>query len=274
MKGGASYHNHTQYCDGQGSVADVVTAALEAGLDEVGITSHAPLPFESDWTMPLERLDRYIREVQEAREKYRGTISVLLGAEIDYIPSNRVIAFQEREILSRPFDYFVGSVHYLGDQTPALTYDESEDTFRRLLFEDYAGDIQVMIEGYYRRYREMLGIPLVKIIGHLDRLKQWNADGKYFSANEPWYREAVEETLQAIATSGHIIELNTGGWRRGLEESYPSPRILMRCRELGIPIVVSSDSHQPREVASEFDRAHLELERLGIEPIRLELAPA
>jgi histidinol-phosphatase (PHP family) len=251
----------------------MIRAAIAAGLSEIGITSHAPLPFDTEWTMELPRLAAYVEEVRSLAERYRERIAVLVGAEIDYIPGSAVNEFQVREVFPLSFDYFVGSVHFLGPDDRPRSFDGSEEVFRDILRVDYRGDIQSIVDDYYRRVRQMLDMPGVKIVGHLDLIKRWNADRTYFEGREPWYVQVIEDTLSAVAARGRIVELNTAGWRKGLGEPYPAPWILARCRDLGIPVTIGSDAHAPEQVTWGFDRASACLEELGITPIRLPAAP-
>lgn len=269
-----NYHTHSRYCDGDGEIAEMIEAALAAGLTEIGITSHAPLPFETGWTMPHARLASYAAEVRELQVRYRDRITVLLGAEIDLIPNAEVERYQQEELIPLGFDYFVGSVHFLGERNSPRSFDDTDEGFRAILDEDYAGDIRAMTADYYARMRQVLTIPGMKIVGHLDRIKRWNADHRYFTGDEPWYWAAVEETLQAIAASGHIVELNTAGLRRDLGEPYPSPAILARIRDLGIPVTVNSDAHSPDDVTAGFVEAVEMLDSLGIRPVTLSAFPA
>jgi histidinol-phosphatase (PHP family) len=269
-----SYHTHNRYCDGEGQIEEVVQAAIEAGVAEVGISSHAPLPFATDWTMPPDSLTDYANEVHELQRRYAGRIRVLLGAEIDFIPDSRVIAFQERTILPLSFDYFIGSVHFLGGGYPPRTFDGSQGEFRQLLRDDYGGEIDAMAADYYARVRQMVTLPHIRIVGHLDLIKRWNASRIFFQGDEPWYVASVEETLAMIAASGTIVELNTAGWLKRLGDPYPAPWILARCRDVGIPIALNSDSHTPGEVTRDFDRGRTLLAELGITPVDLDKRPA
>ena len=264
-----SYHTHSRYCDGHGEIAEVIEEAIAAGLEAVGISSHAPLPFSTEWNMPLERLAGYVAEVRGLQTRYADQIRVLLGSEIDYIPGDEVAEFQRREVHPLGFDYYVGSVHFLGSGSPPRSFDGTEADFRAILRDGYGDDISRMVADYYRRLPGVLTIPGVRVVGHFDVIKRWNAGQKYFRGDEPWYLDAVEGALQPIAASGQIVELNTAGWRKGLGEPYPSPAILARCRELGIPITVNSDSHTPAEVAAGFRQAAELLAGLGIEPVSL-----
>lgn len=264
-----SYHNHTRYCDGQGSVDQVVEAAAAAGLVEVGISSHAPLPFATEWTMPLDALDSYVNDVRQTQKRYADRIQVLLGAEIDFIPGPAITAFQQERILSNGFDYFVVSVHFLGHIDRPRSMDDSRRQFDEILAEDYAGDLRAMVADYYGRVARSVTIPRGAIIGHLDRIKRWNHGRRYFTGEEPWYRGAVNQALDTIEASGAIVELNTSGWDKGLEEPFPSEWILACCGERGIPITISSDSHSPADLTRHFDRARDLLSRHRIEPVYL-----
>ena len=85
------------------------------------------------------------------------------------------------------------------------------------------------------------------IVGHLDRgAALWNRGGRYFGEDAPWYRAAVEGALRALAAAGTIVELSTGGWHYGLDQPFPSPWIARRCRDLGIPMTPSGDTHRAR----------------------------
>jgi histidinol-phosphatase (PHP family) len=265
----ASYHTHNEYCDGTGAIEEVVQAAIAAGLTQLGISSHAPLPFETDWTMPADRLANYVREVRDLKERYRNQIRIMLGAEIDFIPDPRINAFQEEWILPHGFDYFVGSVHFLGFGYPPQSFDGTEHEYREILRTDYRGDVEAMVVDYYSRVRRMLDLPGVAIAGHLDLIKRWNADHTYFTGDEPWYRDAVEETLTAISAAGTIVELNTAGWHKGLGEPYPARWILERCRDRAIPIVLNSDSHTPGEVTRGFEEGSPLLADMRITPVML-----
>ena len=50
------------------------------------------------------------------------------------------------------------------------------------------------------------------IVAHLDRVKKLNSGNRYFDENERWYQEEVSLTLEAIASSGSIMEVNTKGF--------------------------------------------------------------
>ena len=92
--------------------------------------------------------------------------------------------------------------------------DESEAVFRAGLERSFGDDVRRLAEEYFALQRAMLGAEPIAFVGHLDRIKIWNAGNAFFREDEPWYVTAVEETLRVVAASGIPIELNTRGWYR------------------------------------------------------------
>jgi histidinol-phosphatase (PHP family) len=276
-----NYHTHSRWCDGQGEIADVIEAAIAADLAQVGITSHAPVPFTATYAMPLADLLAYREEVLRLRAVYRDRIDVLLGLEIDAMPDLR--EFNQLHILAHGFDYTVGSVHFIRRSDGQLwPLDATEDLFAQLLHEEFDGDIRPLSEAYYAAVAALADYPSVAIIGHLDRgVRLWNKGGRYLDESQPWYRALVDNTLRALAKTDRIVELSTGGWRRGLEDPWPSAWIVRRCRELGLRMTLNSDSHHPSQIAYDYDRArqllrdtgHREIARYNLATNTWEPAP-
>lgn len=268
----ANYHTHSRWCDGQAEIATVVQAALDAGLTQVGISSHAPVPFVPNYplnyALPLADLASYRAEVLRVREEYRGRIDVLLGLELDALPALR--DFNRDEVLALGFDFAIGSVHYVnvddaGDPWPL---DRSAACFDDLVRQRYGGDARRLVGDYYALCASLADYPGVAIVGHLDRgAKLWNAGERYFREDAPWYRAAIDDTLRAYAASGTIVELSTGGWRKGLADPFPSPWIVRRCRELGVRMTLCSDSHRPDQIAYRYADGLALLREAGFETI-------
>lgn len=278
----ANYHTHNCWCDGQAEVAAIVEAGIAAGLTQIGISSHAPVPFRATYALPLARLVAYREAVLAARETYQDRIAVILGLEIDALPELRV--FNQEQVLALNFDYTIGSVHFqrTDDAGQPWPLDNSEARFAALLRERYAGDIRALVEEHYARIGELGAYPGVAIVGHMDRgVKLWNRDDRYFSEAAPWYRAAVDDALRALAAGDRIVELSTGGWRRRLPDPFPSPWIVRRCHELGVRMTLNSDSHRPDQLTYDYPRAlallaecgHREIARFDLARGGWEMAP-
>jgi histidinol-phosphatase (PHP family) len=258
-----SYHTHNRFCDGRGEIAEYVEAAAAAGLDALGISSHSPLTFPDEAAMRAELLPAYCAEVARLREANRDRLRVHLSLEFDYIPERDAELWALVE--PYPFEYLIGSVHFIGEAEDGMpwAFDLSRRGFEAGLRRHFGGDIRRLVGAYYERIRGLTVWGRAVIVGHLDRIKKWNTDGRYFKEEETWYRREVEATLAACARAGLIVELNTIGWGNAVRDAYPSPWILRRAIELGIAIVVTTDAHAPRRVIGFHTEALARLQEVG-----------
>lgn len=252
----ANYHTHCRYCDGIGDPLEYVDSAIRKRFDVLGFSSHAPLPFENDWTMSPESLESYLGDVRHLRTAHRRNPQVLLGLEIDYIPG--LISPCDPTYDTLGLDYRIGSVHSIPDPGSGThpTVDDTETQYAWILNTIFGGDIEAFIHRYYELVREMLTRCTPDILGHFDLIKKNNRDGAYFSEEEDWYREAVVESLEAVAASGVIMEVNTGGLARGsITDIYPSQWILRLAHERRISIVINADAHSPGQIDAYYELA-------------------
>ena len=62
---------------------DFVRTAVEMGFVAYGISSHAPLPFPTCWTLSEEKVSDYLIEIEHLKKKYAGRIELVASSEID-----------------------------------------------------------------------------------------------------------------------------------------------------------------------------------------------
>ena len=246
----SNYHTHSRHCDGKGELRDYVEEALRLGFTHLGFSSHAPVPFENRFALPSEGLLPYVEEVRRLQAEYSGRIKISLGLEIDYIPGIFEDFSQLRE--SGGLDYCIGSVHMVnrdgGDELWFIDgghYDRYDEGLNRV----FGGDIRAGVKAFYHQNNEMLLMQRPEILGHFNKIEMHNRN-RYFTADEHWYRMLVEETLEVIRACGCICEINTRGIYKGrYPDFYPSKQILLRMKELRIPVIVSTDAHLPEELS-------------------------
>jgi len=258
-----SYHTHNRFCDGAGEIDEYVETAAAAGLEALGITSHSPLTFPDTAAIRADDLPAYCAAVTRLQAASRGRLRVHLGLEFDYIAERHSELWALVE--PYPFEYLIGSVHFVGEDAQGLPWavDLTRQGFEQGLRESFGGDIRRLVGAYYERVRGLIAWGQVAIVGHLDRVKKWNDDGRYFREDEPWYRRETEATLRACARASLIVELNTVGWRNAVRSPYPSPWIARSCLELGIPLVVTTDAHAPVRVTDFHAEAEVLLREIG-----------
>ncbi|MDI1464557.1 histidinol-phosphatase [Catellatospora sp. KI3] len=239
-----------------GHVDAFVERALSRGATEVGFTEHlyrfvefAPA-IEGFWAGGSRQdlteqsrqmyydelnlhLDRYVEAVTGARD--RG-LPVRLGMEVDWFPAHadRIAAI----LAQYPFDYLIGSVHWVGEWAldhPAVTYEYERRGVRRAY------------EDYFALVTELAEAGVVQVLGHADVVKKFG----HRCEQEPV--DLYERLVAAAVRGGVAVEVNSAGLRKRIAEPYPAPTLLRMCHEAGVPITLASDAHEPHEAADRFD---------------------
>ena len=256
-----NYHTHTAFCDGQGEPEEYVLESINCGLQAIGFSSHAPVPFTNNWALQARQIDEYCRTVNSLKKKYAGLIQIYLGMEIDYLPQMcyRLSDFEELNL-----DYTIGSVHFCPEPVAGkfLSVNASEDNIVRLI--DFKGSVEEFVGSYYESVRNMVRILKPNIIGHLDLIKKYNHEDKYFSESHGWYQDEILNTLKVISEYGAILEINTSGLYRGeVQEFYPSKWVLQEARNFEVPVMINSDAHSPEAVNAKFSEAKKALLEAG-----------
>ncbi len=230
------YHIHTRHSDGHGEPEEYVSFALKENISELGFSDHLTLTDkQQDWSIQLDRLDRYIEEILVLKSKTKD-IKIMLGIEADYLPGKEDEI--QKYIDLYPFDYVIGSVHYMDGPV-----DNGTDYYKNKNLED-------LFEKYFKLIARAAASGLFDIIGHPDLVRIYN----YYPGSdiEHLYRELAAE----IKRYDLVIELNTNGKNKPLNSFYPNPDFLHLFREEGVGICVNSDSHYPSLVGQHFNEAY------------------
>ncbi len=244
-----SYHNHTCWSDGTPTLEEHLAAAVEAGLDEFGLSDHyviTPDAQPATWSMPLDFLDDYVAALQSAAAAQDGLI-VRLGLEADFFPET---VEKLRQTMARhPFDYIIGAVHIL-DGFPV---DSHRHHWEVLTPEERNGKWK----RYWEQIRAMALSRAFDFAAHLDLPK------KYSFRPTADFTAEMHAALDAIAEADMAMEINTAGWSLEANEAYPSEDILQEAHKRGIPILINADAHSPAHLTRNFDRARDLARRCG-----------
>ena len=155
-------HNHTTLCNhATGTVEEYVQRAIELGIDEYGFSDHAPMNYDPKYRMKLEEKVIYEKWINDAKEKYKDKIKVLLAYEVDYLNG-----YVLDEILNSKVDYLIGSVHFLQNKNELWGFDNPE------FIGVYASvDIDKVWTDYFDAIKSMAKTNSFDIVGHLDLIK-------------------------------------------------------------------------------------------------------
>ncbi|MSU58581.1 MAG: histidinol-phosphatase HisJ family protein [Pedosphaera sp.] len=252
MKLPPDYHMHTPLCrHARGEPVEYARRALEVGLTEIGFSDHSPMRRDDfdDWRMRNDQLDEYVEKVRKAQREF-PQLTIRLALEVDYLPGHEDWI---RDLAARhPWDYFIGSVHYVSDTWAVDSPYKLSEWKNRDAFEVWSV--------YFERLTMAAETGLFEIIGHADLPKKFGhrptrdpafAGGFGAASCTPLY----EKFLTAAKQHNCAIELNTAGLRKDCREIYPSREILQLAFNKGVPITFGSDAHAPEEVGMNFAEA-------------------
>jgi histidinol-phosphatase (PHP family) len=269
-----NYHTHTRFCDGNSAPEAYVTEAIKKNFKCLGFSAHAPLPFENAWSLADGDMYAYCRSIQDLKETYRDQLEIYLSLEIDYIPGVSP-AFDDLK-RRHHLDYVLGAVHLVKNpQGSELWFiDGPPANYDKGLNNIFHGDIHLAVGTYYAQLQEMLQTQKPDMVAHFDKVKMNNRQ-RYFQESETWYRDHITKTLEVIAQSKTIVEVNTRGIYTGKCESlYPGTSVLKQCFELNIPVTVSADAHKPSDINSFFAETEKKLKDIGYKSIKIFIGGA
>jgi len=264
-------HTHCHFCDGSSEPEAYILEAIRLGFDTLGFSSHAPVPFENRFAIQSEdMLMKYADEIRSLKQKYAGKIEILLGMEADFIPG-MTLDFGNLKEFAR-LDYVIGGIHLIKNpemENLWFTDGPKQETYDQGLRNIFNNDIKLAVKTYWQQMREMIETQQPDIIAHLDKIKMHNKN-RFFTEEEPWYQEELENTLELISRSGQVVEVNTRGIYKGRsEELFPGIDALKKIHSLRIPITLSSDAHKSGEINLCFDETKEILRKIGFSKLRL-----
>lgn len=220
-----------------------VAAALDQGLAGVAVTEHVyrfrvakPAWAHPYWQTQTEwDIDAYWEALSEARDL---GFPLRIGIECDWLPEGQEVLVDA--LRGRPWDLILGSIHWVDEG--AVDYD-LYSAFDQI-------DAEALWRGYVDRYTRAALSGQFDVMTHADLPKSFGPLPS--AATLEWAYDAISD---ALAEAGVCVEISTAGLRKAAEELYPAQSLLERCRRREVPVVLSSDAHEPKHVGWAFDQA-------------------
>ena len=193
-------------------------------------------------------------EIDRLSEK-NPALKIQAGIELDNDPVHSPVGRKWIEKHWDKLDFVLGSVHFLDRD------DQMFDSVPAGAEQFNGRDIDAIYADYFRRVREIAATGLVDCLAHIDLVK---IHGHRPNAEI----EAIAgETLDLIRSRNLAIELSTAGWRKPVNELYPSDRIIELAIEKEIPFTTASDAHSHVQLGENFHRLAEKMSTLGIREV-------
>jgi histidinol-phosphatase (PHP family) len=214
------------------------------------------VPYE-EYAMKITEVETYISTLEILRKKYADQIGIRIAFEVDFFDGQEAIINEFLYPYIKKLDYILGSVHLLFNKNGIFAFDD-----RRFIknYEEYDSIDEIYLD-FYGSIQKMIKTKAFDfdIVTHIDLPKKFNKRPE----DKELVMENVIKTLELIKKRDLVIEINTSGLRRDIQEQYPSLEIIEKIYEHNIPILLGSDSHHPKEVAYEFNSILNLLKKVG-----------
>ena len=260
------YHMHTIRCDAVATAEEMVLAAIEQGLEEIGISehSHGFTDFEHFYYDDLILDDSFIGSFQKKwlkKNKFKCPLDdyftfmdelkkrgkpVKTGIEVCNFNDQKAVG----EILDKyPFDYRIGSVHFL----KGWAYDSAE-----IKAEWDARSLQTIYEQYAEEVEHLCAGGHYDVLGHPFNIRLF----KYLPDFD--VTPYLERVAKAMKKAGMVVDINTGTrYRYPIEEISPYPAFMEMAADFGLPIITTADAHEPEDCGAYIDEAISYAKRFG-----------
>lgn len=244
----SDFHLHTELSvDAEADADRLVRRAIELGLRAIAITDHADQNAADEGAGLYDPQAAYA-VTQRLRARYGDDIVIRHGVELG---EPDVYARQYAPIYASPVDVVIGSVHYVGSHGVHADYF---DVF----------DVDEAIEGYFESMLTMVEQADIDVLGHLDYFERYTAARGLAVYQPDQHRGRIERILEVIIAREIALEVNTSGYRNGLNRFFPHSQVLRWYRHMsGSLLSLGSDAHRVEQVGCDLDRAATVLKAIG-----------
>jgi histidinol-phosphatase (PHP family) len=227
------------------SVESYIRRAEALGLEEVCFTTHLIIagPDAASGIDPAD-IPEYLEEVERAQES--TDVKLRVGLEVDYFPGEerRIEAILEEY----PFDLILGALHIV--EGCDLGYRHGADRFFS------TRSMAEAIETYFRWFMRAAESGLFDVMAHPDYFRRYLP---LMGLELPTFEEYGSQVLEALeAMRGYSVgfEINSSGYRHGIEDCYPILGFTEAARRMGIEVVtIGSDSHRVEDLGRWLNHA-------------------
>ena len=249
----STYHTHSTFSDGKNTLEEMVLAAIDSGMKELGFSDHAPMTIDCEWSMAPEQTRDYIKEVKRLKEKYKDKITIYCGIEQDYF-----------SVEPADYEYIIGSVHYVLKNGEYLPVDISAKGVEEFINKHYNGDAYAYCEDYFELVGDIYEKTKCQIVGHFDLATKFNEIMPLIDITNERYVNAYKKALDKLLKAPVIFEINTGAISRGYRTSpYPDDNMIDIIAGAGKPFVICSDTHSVGSVAFNLEKERENLDKKG-----------
>ena len=238
-------HIHTEFsCDSEAKIEDYILEANKKGISTICFTDHVDLN-TNDYGYNYYSAESFWNKFIEIKSKSDIEIEVLVGIEFGepHLYENQLL-----ELTKYPYDFVIGSIHWIGDMFPCQKVRE-----------------QYSVKEFYTLYwQEVLRTVQT---GEFDALGHIDFPKRYYG--EIYYEESIlKEIFCYLLEKDLIIEINTSSLRKGHEQTMPGKELLEIYKNNGGRYVtIGSDAHLVEDIGADYMVAKELLREVGLQEV-------
>ena len=246
----ANYHTHTVRCrHASGTEREYIETAIARGLTDLGFSDHCPMPFPTEYRsthrMDVEEFPEYMETLLALRKEYTDRINIHIGLEVEYYP----LVFPEflKLIAPYPVDYLILGQHFLDNEFDSHSHC------------NLPTDSEERLAAYAAQVSEALETGAFSYFAHPDMFN--------FTGDDATFRKYMMPVLQIAKRMNIPVEYNLLGLAH--DRCYPTRRLFRLAADMGVPIIIGCDAHEPNRVAARMEllQAYHFLNDLAVKPI-------
>ncbi|MFA9463892.1 MAG: histidinol-phosphatase HisJ family protein [Velocimicrobium sp.] len=233
----------------------MIEQAILFSFDTFYLTDHMDFDFP-DTEEGLDFLfspSDYFKTLSGLKKKYEDTIKIMVGIELG-LKTTASVKKQIGKLLNEySFDLIIGSTHLVDNLDP---YHSS--------YWEGRSEKEGLAHFFRATLENTKAYPNVNVLGHLDYAIRYSpSKGINFSFEA--YQSILEEILTFIIANDIALEVNTAGFKHGLNKPNPNPDIIKRYLDLGGSMIsIGSDGHVPSYYGYRFEETRTLLLDLGV----------
>lgn len=237
-------HTHSAYSfdtENDYTIDDMCQRALSRGITHLAITDHYDINAVIDRRYPSPDFESRQKEIDLARERYRGRLTLSSGIEM-----GSAIQYPEQALTlldTHRFDTVLASVHFMRGHDDFYYWDmsgQTQESFRKVWL-SYLTDIEDTVDFGHAHVLSHLSYPL----------RYYVQAGLRFDIS--FSGDVIERIMKKLIAKDMLLEVNSSGFYQGMNGPLPDAFVLSIYRDCGGRLIsTGSDAHSPDKIAAHY----------------------
>lgn len=242
MKTISDFHVHTSFSGDCNVLPEtMIQEAISKKIDHLCITDHMDYDYTEDDILFEFDVKEYFKRLSKLKERHQEQIQLYIGIELGLQPY--LSPKHHNLVFSYSFDYIIGSIHQvhrIDPYYPSYFKNRSEES--------------AYLEYFECILQNLAAFTNFDVFGHMDYVVRYGPNKNLYYSYQK-YREILDEILRILIRKDIGLEVNTGGYKYGLNNPNPSLEVLTRYKEMGGKLITfGSDAHKTEFLAYQFEK--------------------